>query len=151
MGKLFTAVINNRLQCFSEKYDKIRECQAGFRKNVSTAGHMFALHTLITLSQRIREKLFCGFIDLKLAFDSVWSGLLFKIQQLDITGKCNNVIKSMYDQIKTCVFVNGVLSSFFASNIGVRQGENLSPFLFAVFLNDLESFLSSNQELYGVV
>ena len=26
MGKLFTAVINNRLQSFSEKYDKIKEC-----------------------------------------------------------------------------------------------------------------------------
>ena len=40
--------------------------------------------------------------------------------------------------------------TFFESNIGVRQGENISPFLFAVFLNDLESFLSSNPELQGV-
>ena len=68
----------------------------------------------------------------------------------DITGKCYNVIKSMYDNIKFCVSVNGVTSSFFDSNIGVRQGENLSSFLFAVFLNDLESFLSSNAELQGV-
>ena len=56
----------------------------------------------------------------------------------------------MYDNIKSCVSVNGVTSSFFDSNIGVRQWENLSPFLFAVFLNDLESFLSSNAELKGV-
>ena len=56
--------------------------------------HIFALHTLITLSQRIRKKLFCGFIDLNRAFDSVWrSGLLFKIQQFDITGKSYNVIE----------------------------------------------------------
>ena len=32
----------------------------------------------------------------------------------------------------------------------ILEGENLSPFLFAVFLNDLESFLSSNPELQGV-
>ena len=144
-------MINNRLQSFPEKYDKIKECQAGFRKNFSTVDHIFALHVLVSLSQRNRKKLFCGFIDLKRAFDSVWrSGLLFKIKQFNITGKCFNVIKIMYDNIKYCVSLNGVMSNFFESNNGVRQGENLSPFHFAVFLNDLESFLSSNAELQGV-
>ena len=59
MGKLFTAVINNRLQSYAEKYDKIRECQAGFRKNFSTVDHIFALHTIINLLHRCKKKLFC--------------------------------------------------------------------------------------------
>ena len=33
-------------------------------------------------------------------------------------------------------------SNFFQSNVGVRQGENLSPVLFAIFLNDLVEFMS---------
>ena len=47
----------------------------------------------------------------------------------------------MYKEIKSCVSYNGEQSSFFSSFRGVRQGENLSPVLFALFLNDLESFL----------
>ena len=47
----------------------------------------------------------------------------------------------MYDDIKSCVYVNGENSSFFASACGVRRGENLSPVLFSIYLNDLEHFL----------
>ena len=50
----------------------------------------------------------------------------------------------MYDSIKSCVSFNGDQSLFFNSHKGVRQGENLSPLLFAIFLNDLESFLLDN-------
>ena len=32
MGKLFTCIINDRLQNFSAKYEKNNECQAGFRR-----------------------------------------------------------------------------------------------------------------------
>ena len=32
----------------------------------------------------------------------------------------------------------------FNCNIGIRQGENLSPFLFALYLNDIESYFIAN-------
>ena len=38
---------------------------------------------------------------------------------------------------------------FFDSNIGVRQGENLSPILFTFYLNDLEHYLSARQ-VHGI-
>lgn len=41
---------------------------------------------------------------------------------------------NMYKNIKSCVFVNGVRSEFFVSLAGVRQGDNLSPLLFALFI-----------------
>jgi len=50
----------------------------------------------------------------------------------------------MYKYIKVKVTINGVSSKYFPCNIGVRQDEHLSPFLFSIFLNDLEDFLQSN-------
>jgi hypothetical protein len=36
MGKLFTAILNMRLQKYTENYNLINEYQAGFRKGFST-------------------------------------------------------------------------------------------------------------------
>ena len=49
----------------------------------------------------------------------------------------------MYKNIKSNVTVNNNSSAFFPCQTGVRQGENISPFLFSIFLNDLEMFLLS--------
>ena len=93
-----------------------------------------------------KKKLFYAFIDLKQAFDKIWRGGLWqKMFSYNIKGKCLNVIRNMYRNIKSCVQVNGNNSSFFTSNIGVRQGENLSPFLFDLFLNDLYDFFQKEK------
>ena len=41
---------------------------------------------------------------------------------------------------KLCVAHKGKMSSFFYSNVGVRQGENLSALLFAIYSNGMEDF-----------
>ena len=50
----------------------------------------------------------------------------------------------MYQNIKSCISHNGQQSVYFQCFRGVRQGENLSPILSAIFLNDLETFLENN-------
>ena len=145
LGKLFTAIINNRLQLFTENI--INPCQAGFRKKYSTADNIFVLHTLIQLVNNSKKKLFSAFIDLKRAFDTVWrAGLCSKLLNNGINGKCLKLIQNMYSNIKSCVFVNNTKAEFFTCNIGVRQGENISPILFSIFLNDLEDYFSENTD-----
>ena len=146
LGKLFTSVINNRLNKFAEETKLINENQTGFRKNYSTLDHIFLLKNLIDLCvKNDNQKLYCAFIDYKKAFDTVWrSALWHKMVKSGITGKLYNVIVNMYSNIKSCISHNGTLSDYFVSLNGVRQGENLSPFLFALFINDIEGFLTQN-------
>ena len=56
------------------------------------------------------------------------------------------LIFNLYQNTKACVKHNNKLSQSFNCNIGVRQGDNLSPLLFAIFLNDFESFLSTKYQ-----
>ena len=44
----------------------------------------------------------------------------------------------MYSSIKSKVLFNGCVSEDITCSLGVRQGECLSPFLFAIYVNDLE-------------
>ena len=46
----------------------------------------------------------------------------------------------MYSVAKSLVYANDTKSEYFMCNIGVRQGENVSPLLFSIFLNDLEQY-----------
>lgn len=46
--------------------------------------------------------------------------------------------------IKSCISHNGAVSASFISEIGVRQGENLSPVLFSMYLNDLQTYLQNS-------
>ena len=70
-----------------------------------------------------------------------------KLLTYDVNGSLLRVIKNMYEKAKSCVKVGNYhsgncYSEFFSSDCGLRQGENLSPVMFAIFLNDLKPFLS---------
>lgn len=139
VGKLFTSILNQRLTDFCENNLILKEIQAGFRKGYSTLDNIYVFKTIIELFRFKKKKLFCCFVDYKKAFDSIWrEALWYKLTKFGIQGKIFEVIKSLYSQVKSCVFLDGKKSDFFLSARGVRQGENLSPLLFSLFINDIE-------------
>ena len=147
VGKLFTVVLNSRLSSFLENNNLLGLEQAGFRTGYSTLDHIFTLHCIIDLYTSKKKKLYCAFVDYKKAFDTVDRYSLWqKLINIGIHGNLFTVIQNMYKNAKSCVQGTDGFSEFFACNIGVRQGENLSPLLFSIFLNDLEQFLSKNSE-----
>ena len=145
IGKFFTLLINARLTDFIETNNLLGEEQAGFRAEYSTLDHIFTLHCLIDIYLKNKKRLYCAFVDYRKAFDMVDRCSLWqKVLAMGINGKVLKVIQNMYANAKSCVQLNGNFSEYFSCNIGVRQGENLSPLLFSIFLNDLAEYLSKS-------
>ena len=75
------------------------------------------------------------FVDFSKAYDSVSRhGLLYKLIVNGLSFKFVSLISSMYtddSEIINCI------TPFFSSVVGVRQGCNLSPLLFHIFVNDI--------------
>ena len=104
VGKLFTSILNIRLNEWAEKYQIYVEAQSGFRKGMSTVDYVFILHSLITHCINENKQLYSAFIDFKKAFDFVVRDILwFKLIQSGVRGKILDIIQSMYQNIKSRV------------------------------------------------
>ena len=139
LSKIFTAILNERLNLWSSNEDVISDAQFGFKSGFSTTDAIFVLHALINRNISSGKKLYCCFVDYQKAFDRIDRNMLFfKLAKHGIDCQMFRIIKSMYSNIKSCVRHNNQLSKMFNCNEGLMQGESLSPFLFSLYVNDFE-------------
>ena len=146
IAKCYTSVLNKRLYSWLELNNKICEQQAGFREKYSTTDHIFVLYSIIQKCMtKNGQKLYVAFIDMSKAFDCVKRDLLFKTMEKEgIKGKFLRAIMSIYHSVKTCVRIpEGELTEFFECTVGLKQGCNLSPTLFSLFINSLSNIMTS--------
>ena len=144
VSKLFTMLCNDRLVNFCDHNQLIDYSQIGFRKGFRTADHVFTLKTIVNDALDNNKKIYACFVDFKKAYDSVWrEGLLFKLLRYGVSKKFVKLLNDMYARIKTCISLPNGLSLPFRSLIGLKQGCNLSPILFNLFINDFVSQLNS--------
>ena len=127
--------------CFLDRFKEYltsADNQFGFKKGVSCS---FAVYSV----RRIVDKFVAGgctvnlcSIDLSKAFDKVnHYGLLLKLMKRQLPVKLLSVLESLLIECYSCVKWNNVTTANFTINFGVRQGSVLSPFLFAIYLDDL--------------
>ncbi len=122
-SKIFTSILNRRISDFCERNNVLSDAQFGFREGRSTVD---ALHLLLSITQRYlneNKRLYCVFVDMKKAFDSVdRNSLWFKLYRSGIQGKMLRVIRDMYSKVKSCVKSCNTYSDFFNYSVGLRQG-----------------------------
>ena len=89
------------------------------------------------------------FVDLTKAFDSVNRELLwYKLHKYKLSCKFINIMQSLYSDLYARVKTREGLTDPFPIEVGTRQGCNLSPMLFNLFVNDLPLFLQRNESGY---
>ena len=175
VGKLFTSMLNQRINVWAESNEKYDKDQYGFRTNRSTVDAIFILQNVIDIFIKRNKALYVSFIDLKKAFDCTnHDALWFKLDCNDLSSKTLAMLKNMYSKMKLCV-KDSLLSAnikkcdcilnkhtyciscnndefqslLFTPYAGVFQGESLSPTIFSLFLNDINNCLQEDP-LVGV-
>lgn len=146
--KLFTSILNTRLLKWIDDNDILTDAQFGFRHGMSTVDAIFSLYSIIQKTFLKKKRLYCCFVDFKKAFDTVDRfKLWYKLGNMGLGGKILNIMKSMYNNVKSCISIGGLKSDYFANKLGLMQGEVLSPVLFAFYVNDFEMEFIRNSNM----
>ena len=77
------------------------------------------------------------------------SHILLKLQTYGINGQLLSWFKSFLAGRRQCVKINGVLSSWVQVSSGVPQGSIHGPLLFSLYVNELQSLVSSQLLMFA--
>ncbi|KAK3546774.1 hypothetical protein QTP86_001526 [Hemibagrus guttatus] len=132
--KLWERVVEARLR----KGVEICEQQYGFMPRKSTTDAIFALRILMEKYRDGQRELHCVFVDLEKAYDRVpREELWYCMRKSGVAEKYVRVVQDMYERSRTVVRCAVGQTEEFKVEVGLHQGSALSPFLFAMVMDQL--------------
>ncbi|XP_063941514.1 uncharacterized protein LOC135149664 [Daucus carota subsp. sativus] len=138
--KILMKVLATRLGVFMEEL--VRDSQTGFMKNRQATESILIVKEVAHSIQSGRGKGFILKLDFEKAFDSVnWDFLFSTLEAMNFDQKWIRWIKSILESSRISVLVNGSPSKEFSPGKGLRQGDPLSPLLFNIVGEVLNSLM----------
>jgi hypothetical protein len=149
LSKVFATLLERRLSSACETCGLRAKGQAGFRTGHRTTDQIFILNHLADQAQTTSESpLFCCFVDFEKAFDKVPRCHLWaRLRDLKCPPVFLSALENYYAHVRFCVDTPEGLTDFFPSALGVKQGCPLSPTLFGLYIDYLEEYLDTYEDL----
>jgi hypothetical protein len=114
------------------------ENQFVFMPGRSTMDAIFLIRQLMERCREQKKDLHIVFIDLEKAYEKVPRNVMWwALQKHKASSKYITLIKDMYDNVVTSVRTSDGDTNDFLINIGLHQGSALSPYLFALVMDDV--------------
>ncbi len=150
ISKVMERVVFNVMYSYFKRLGLLTERNSGFKENDSTINQLIHICNNIYKGLDISRDVCLVFLDVSKAFDKVYhKGLLFKLEQMGISGNLLKWIESYLNGRSQIVVINGVKSNPRQINASVPQGSILGPLLFLVYVNDLVCDLETTPYLFA--
>ena len=120
-GKVHARVLERKCRTIVEP--KIQDTQCGFRPGRGTTDQLFTLRQVFEKAWEFAKPVYTAFIDLEKAYDRVPRDLLWSVlKEYGISGRLLAAIRSLYNDCKSHVRINGSKSDSFRVRVALRQG-----------------------------
>lgn len=134
-SRLVERLLNQRFERLVARLSMRAPTQCGFRPGYGTLDAIFTLQHLISAAQHAKRRLFVVFVDFKKAFDKVRRDLLLeRCRELGVHGPFLDMLVALYENVCCQVAVGGELGEKLSTASGTKQGSELSPLLFGLFI-----------------
>jgi hypothetical protein len=141
LGDKFRCARFSRI-CEEKGMKSITHC--GFREEHGT---LDAIYAFLHAADSVRSKgklhaLIACLVDFEKAFDKAHRALMLKrLRQFGVSGQFYDAMVALYDKIQMVVCLNGELGAPFDTHQGIKQGSEMSPVLFGLFIEQLHHLL----------
>ena len=132
--KLWERFIEHRLR----RMTSMTKNQFGFMLGRLTTEAIFLVRQLMERYREQKKDLHMVFIDLEKAYDKIPRNVMWwALEKHKVPAKYITLIKDMYDNVVTSVRTSDVDTDDFPIKIGLHQGSALSPYLFALVMDEV--------------